>query len=146
MKKIRLKNKQIDYPILIGSNLYKDIGTISKKYLEKNRVFVVSDSIVYDLYKNKILNSFKKSKIECIFIPITVSEKKKNINTVASLSSKIMAYGVDRKDTVIARGWYPWRYCWVYCKYNFTRYKLHTITYNSIGTSRLVCGWQDWSK
>jgi 3-dehydroquinate synthetase len=67
MKKIRLKNKQIDYPILIGSNLYKDIGTISKKYLEKNRVFVVSDSIVYDLYKNKILSSFKKSKIECIF-------------------------------------------------------------------------------
>ena len=104
MKKIRLKNKQIDYPILIGSNLYKDIGTISKKYLEKNRVFVVSDSIVYDLYKNKILNSFKKSKIECIFIPITVSEKKKNINTVASLSTKIMGYGVDRKDTVIALG------------------------------------------
>ena len=63
MKKIRLKNKQIDYPILIGSNLYKDIGIISKKYLEKNRVFVVSDSIVYNFYKNKILNSFKKSKI-----------------------------------------------------------------------------------
>ena len=56
MKKIILKNKQIDYPILIGSNLYKDIGTISKKYLEKNRVFVVSDIIVYDFYKNKILN------------------------------------------------------------------------------------------
>jgi 3-dehydroquinate synthase len=38
------------------------------------------------------------------FIPLTVSEKKKNINTVASLSSKIMAYGIDRKDTVIALG------------------------------------------
>ena len=36
MKTIRLKNKQIDYPILIGSNLYKDIGKICKKYLEKN--------------------------------------------------------------------------------------------------------------
>ena len=79
MKKIRLKNKQIDYPILIGSNIYKDIGLICKKYLEKNRVFIVCDNVVYDLYKKVLQNSFKKANVECIFIAITVSEKKKNI-------------------------------------------------------------------
>ena len=104
MKTIRLENKQINYPILIGSNLYKDIGKICKKYLEKNRVFIVCDITIYNLYKDEIYTSFKKTKIECIFIPIAVSEKKKNINTVASLSSKIIAHSVDRKDTIIALG------------------------------------------
>ena len=104
MKKIRLKNKQIDYPILIGSNIYKNVGSICKKYLEKDRVFIVCDKIVYDLYKKVLQNSFNKAKIECIFIPIIVSEKKKNINTVASLSSKIISHSVDRKDTIIALG------------------------------------------
>tara|TARA_B110000240_G_scaffold162268_1_gene181721 strand:- start:85 stop:1185 length:1101 start_codon:yes stop_codon:yes gene_type:complete len=104
MKKIRLKNKQIDYPILIGSNIYKDIGLICKKYLEKNRVFIVCDNVVYDLYKKVLQNSFKKANVECIFIAITVSEKKKNIITVASLSSKIISHGVDRKDTIVAFG------------------------------------------
>jgi 3-dehydroquinate synthetase len=59
--------------------------------------------------KIKYLVHLRNQKLNVFFIPITVSEKKKNINTVASLSSKIMAYGVDRKDTVIALGGgIPW--------------------------------------
>ena len=104
MKKIKLKNKDINYSILIDNGIYKNAGNICKPYLFKKRVFIVCDKVVYSLYKKILSNSFQKSKIEVVFIPIEVSEKKKNIATIAKLTSKILSFNIDRKDTIIAFG------------------------------------------
>ena len=37
MKTIKLKNKQINYSILIGNGIYKGTGSILKKYLIKKQ-------------------------------------------------------------------------------------------------------------
>ena len=104
MKTIKLKNKQINYSILIGNGIYKGTGSILKKYLIKNRVFIICDYVVFNLYKKKLSTSLKQSKIEAIFIPIKVDEKKKNIATVSKLTSKLLSFNIDRKDTIIAFG------------------------------------------
>ena len=104
MKTIRLKNNQINYPIFIGSGLYADIGKLCKQYIDKDRVFIISDSVVSTLYKPEIIRAFKTAKVKCIFISISVNEKKKNINTVINLSNRLFSYNVDRQDTVIAFG------------------------------------------
>jgi 3-dehydroquinate synthetase len=51
MKTIKLKNKHIDYSILIGNGIYKSTGSILKKYLIKKRVFIICDLVVFNLYK-----------------------------------------------------------------------------------------------
>ena len=104
MKTIKLKNKHIDYSILIGNGIYKSTGSILKKYLIKKRVFIICDLVVFNLYKKNLSTSLKRSKIEAIFIPIKVDERKKNIATVSTLSSKLLSFNIDRKDTIIAFG------------------------------------------
>jgi 3-dehydroquinate synthetase len=89
MKTIKLKNKHIDYSILIGNGIYKSTGSILKKYLIKKRVFIICDLVVFNLYEKNLSTSLKRSKIEAIFIPIKVDERKKNIATVSTLSSKL---------------------------------------------------------
>ena len=104
MKTIKLKNKHINYSILIGNGIYKSTGSILKKYLINKRVFIICDLVVFNLYKNNLSTSLKRSKIQAIFIPIKVNEKKKNISTVSKLSSKLLSFNIDRKDTIIAFG------------------------------------------
>ena len=104
MKTIKLKNKHIDYSILIGNGIYKSTGSILKKYLIKKRVFIICDLVVFNLYEKNLSTSLKRSKIEAIFIPIKVDERKKNIATVSILSSKLLSFNIDRKDTIIAFG------------------------------------------
>ena len=67
-------------------------------------MFIICDLVVFNLYKNNLSTSLKRSKIEAIFIPIKVDERKKNIATVATLSSKLLSFNIDRKDTIIAFG------------------------------------------
>ena len=92
MKTIKLKNKHIDYSILIGNGIYKSIGSILKKHLIKKKVFIICDLVVFNLYEKNLSTSLKRSKIEAIFIPIKVDERKKNIATVSTLSSKLLPY------------------------------------------------------
>ena len=70
MKTIKLKNKHIDYSILIGNGIYKSTGSILKKYLIKKRVFIICDVVVLNLYKKNLSNSLKSSIIEVIFFRI----------------------------------------------------------------------------
>ena len=104
MKTIKLKNKHINYSILIGNGIYKSAGSILKKCLIKKRVFIICDLVVFNLYKNNLSTSLKRSKIQAIFIPIKVDERKKNMATVSKLSSKLLSFNIDRKDTIIAFG------------------------------------------
>ena len=104
MKTIKLKNKYINYSILIGNGIYKNTGSILKKCLIKKRVFIICDLVVFNLYKNNLSTSLKRCKIEAIFIPIKVNERNKNIATVSTLTSKLLSFNIDREDTIIAFG------------------------------------------
>lgn len=106
MKKlVRIKlKKKVDhsYPILISSDI--NIAKEIKKIKLNNNYVIITDDIVYNLYKNKIQQEFSKEKLNCQFITIKHGEKSKSLKIFQKISEKMLKYGFDRKSTVIAFG------------------------------------------
>ena len=101
--KIELK-KHIDnsYPIIISSNIdfAKEIKTLNLN----NNYAIITDNIVYKLYRDKIERNFIKEKINFKFIVFNHGEKNKNLKTLKNISEKMLKLGFDRKSTIIALG------------------------------------------
>ena len=101
--KIKLK-KQIDnsYNILISSNI--NIAKEIKNLKLNNNFAIITDNIVYKLYHKKIINEFKKEKLNYKFFIFKNGEKQKNIKTFHNISEKMLNDGFDRKSCIIALG------------------------------------------
>ncbi len=105
MKKIRLivKTKSKKYPIIIGSNIIKEI----KKILKSNNISFEKCLIVYDtkVPRNKlnILKKEIKSKKKIIY-NFNSSEKNKNLKSINSLLNILFKFKFNRNDCIISLG------------------------------------------
>ena len=79
MKKIIVRTKDKTYPIIIGSNLTKNLNKIFKKNsIKSNKYMFILDSNL----PNKIVNNIKKQfNKETVFYKFKSSEKNKSFNT-----------------------------------------------------------------
>ena len=106
MKKIvniKLK-KNIDnsYPILISSNI--NLAEEIKKLELNNNYAIITDDIVYRLYKDRIQQGFSKEKLNFKFLVIKHGEKSKRFKTFKTISNKMLRSGFDRQSCIIAFG------------------------------------------
>ncbi len=67
-KVLKIITRQGKYPIIIGHNIIKDLGTYLKPVLNNNRVFIVTNREVIKIYKKKLLNILKKNNLKAILI------------------------------------------------------------------------------
>src|SRR5574344_723820 len=90
MIELSLKNSKI----LIQSRIIEEL----EKYLNYNKVLIITDDKVYKLYKDKM--QFKNAKI---FV-VKNGEKSKNFDNYKKIIKKGLEFGLDRKSAIVAFG------------------------------------------
>ncbi|MBU1078202.1 MAG: 3-dehydroquinate synthase, partial [Spirochaetes bacterium] len=101
--KIKLK-KSVDhsYSILISAKM--DLGREIRKLNLNNNFAVITDNIVYKLYKDKIIRGFSREKLQYRFFVFKNGERNKNLRVFKKISEQMLRSGFDRGSTVIALG------------------------------------------
>ena len=96
------KNIDNSFNILISSNI--NLAKEIKKIDLNNNYAIITDDIVYRLYRYKIENGFSNEKLNYKVFIIKHGEKSKSLKILQKLSEKMLKAGFDRKSTIIALG------------------------------------------
>lgn len=97
---ITIKEKQKQYPIIIGQNLLEKIASLIDLH-QYSRIVVIADNIVGRLYAMKLQSSLPQNHI---VIGTKPGEKEKNLENVQYFWQELAAFGCDRKSLVINLG------------------------------------------
>lgn len=92
------------YPIIIGSNILTEVGAIVKKYLEADKIIIVTNNTVKALYGSLVENSLVAEGYEVDFAVISDGEKYKNTASLEKIWDKCLEFKVERKDAIVALG------------------------------------------
>lgn len=97
-------NVKAGYDVKIGQGLLENIGTeIEKLNLNINKVAVITDSNVKDLYLETCLKSLNKFG-DASAIIFNAGEESKNIETFGEILEALAMYEITRNDLIIALG------------------------------------------
>ena len=101
--KLQIKTKSEKYPIIIGSDIIKNLNLYLSKYsINFNKCLLVIDKNIPNKMISKIKKSLKKKKIfKLIFI---ANEKNKNMNHVNKILKILLNKNFSRQDCVITVG------------------------------------------
>ena len=101
--KLNIKTKLEKYPIIIGSNLIKDLAFYAKKNsINFNQCLLVVDKNVPTKMISKIMKSLKKKKI--IKFLFNSNEKNKNLKSVNKILQILLNKNFSRFDCLITVG------------------------------------------
>jgi 3-dehydroquinate synthase len=101
--KLKVKTKNLKYPIFIGKNIIDKIQKLLKKNLINfNQCLIIIDKNVPKKQINKILNSLPKTKITLHYF--NASEKNKNQKNIDKILSILLSKNFNRNDCVISIG------------------------------------------
>ena len=101
--KLTVKTNSENYPIIIGSNIIKNISNLFKNNLIKfEKALLIIDKNVPRRMILKIKKSLSKK--EVYLISISASEKNKNQNTVNLILENLLKKNFSRKDCLISVG------------------------------------------
>ena len=103
------KVENLSYPIIIGDNILSSSGEILKEFIYKKNVVVIYDSFfsVKTSPNNEFeefVQSINKSTTTLNFIDIPGGDQTKNINQLNEIIEKVLTYGIDRQNVIIAFG------------------------------------------
>lgn len=90
------------YDIIVGNNILNKIDLNS--YIIKNKILIISDDIVWNIYKNKISNLFKSQNLDFFSFIIPHGEKSKSLNIVNQIYNILYQNNFIRTDYLIALG------------------------------------------
>ena len=68
------------------------------------KICVISDSNVFPLYGQQVIDSLKKATEDVYNIIFTAGEEHKNLDTVKEIYKGLIKYKLDRKDLIVALG------------------------------------------
>ena len=103
------KVENLSYPIIIGNNILSSSGEILKEFIYKKNVVVIYDSFfsVKTSPNNEFeefVQSINKLTTTLNFIDIPGGDQTKNINQLNEIIEKVLTYGIDRQNVIIAFG------------------------------------------
>ena len=101
--KLNIKTRSENYPIIIGSNIIKNLN----QYLNKNSInfdqcLLIIDKKVDNKMILKVIKSLKKKKISKFFF--NANEKNKNIKNIYKILNILLNKNFSRQDCVITIG------------------------------------------
>ena len=101
--KLNIKTKLDKYPIIIGSNLVKDLALhLNRNSISFNQCLLVIDKNVPSRMISKIIKSLKRKKIYKFLF--NANEKNKNFNSVNKILQILLNKNFSRLDCVISIG------------------------------------------
>ncbi len=92
------------YEVIIEENLLSSCGEHIKKHTSAEKVCVVSDTNVFPVYGNSVVEQLKANGFETVSYIISAGEKSKTPKTVVSLAEFLAENEFTRKDLVVALG------------------------------------------
>ena len=103
------KVENLSYPIIIGDNILSSSGEILKEFIYKKNVIIIYDSFfsVKTSPNNEFeefVQSINKLTTTLNFIDIPGGDQTKNINQLNEIIEKVLTYGIDRQNVIIAFG------------------------------------------
>ena len=103
------KVENLSYPIIIGDNILSSSGEILKEFIYKKNVIVIYDSFfsVKTSPNNEFeefVQSINKLTTTLNFIDIPGGDQTKNINQLNEIIEKVLTFGIDRQNVIIAFG------------------------------------------
>lgn len=101
---IRVELGSRSYSIHIAAGLLKRVGEVCRPILASNRVLLVADQSVDQLYGDKISEALSEAGISVARAKVPSGESSKSIEQLSALYSECVRAGVDRKSAVIALG------------------------------------------
>jgi 3-dehydroquinate synthase len=104
MQKIRVELGKRSYNIMIGPMILKDIGKTLKKFEFSNKVALISNPTVYNLYGKTISESLKDSGYDLIEILLPDGEEYKSLASTGKIYEALLKAKLDRKSALIALG------------------------------------------
>ncbi len=101
--KLNVKTKSENYPIIIGSNIIKNLALyLSKNSIHFSQCLLIIDKKVPKKIISKIIKSLKKKKISRFLF--TANEKNKNIYNINKILQILLNKNFSRLDCVITIG------------------------------------------
>jgi 3-dehydroquinate synthase len=104
MQEIRVELGERSYNIMIGNGILKDIGGIIEKFEFSNKLALISNPTVYDLYGKKISESLKASGHDLIEVLLPDGEEYKSLASTEKIYESLLKAKLDRKSALIALG------------------------------------------
>ena len=103
------KVENLSYPIIIGDNILSSSGEILKEFIYKKNVIVIYDSFFSvktgpNNEFEEFVQSINKLTTTLNFIDIPGGDQTKNINQLNEIIEKVLTYGIDRQNVIIAFG------------------------------------------
>lgn len=104
MKSLTVNLTGKDYDILIGKSLLSSIGTLIKERFSPNKIVIVTDDTVNELYGNNVVENLQSEQFTVKLISLTPGEQAKSLDNLSFLYNEILSFGFTRSDLVIALG------------------------------------------
>ena len=92
------------YNILIERGLIKNCGEEIRKVSKAKRVMVISDSNVFPIYGDTVINSLKDNGFEVFSCIFEAGEHSKKLETIYTFYNELVNNGFTRSDLIVALG------------------------------------------
>jgi 3-dehydroquinate synthase len=100
--KVELGNQS--YPVFIGSGVLEKLGEMYRLYDFGDQVAVITDTVVHDLYGERLRGCFQNQVRLFEIISVAPGETSKSLARVEEIVQTLLEIGFDRQGTVIAFG------------------------------------------
>lgn len=92
------------YDIIIKNGIIDNCGEFIKKVSNAMRVAVISDTNVFPIYGEKVVNSLKNSGYQVYSFTFEAGEKSKNLTTISKMYDFLAENHITRTDLIVALG------------------------------------------
>ncbi len=104
MERIKVALDDRSYDIIICSDCIKDTGNYIKDIGLKDKICIVTNQRINNLYGKRITGYLKKAGFAPFSILIPDGERYKNLKTVSDIYDKLISYKIERNSSLIALG------------------------------------------
>lgn len=101
---VRVELGDRSYDILIGNGLMARAGALLSPVLKQNRVFILSDDVVWGLHGAALTRGLKASGVAAFERILPAGESTKNWDLLGDTLNWLLQHGAGRDDTVLAFG------------------------------------------
>lgn len=103
MKKVRV-DTNTPYDILIERGIIKNCGEYIRKVTSAQKVCLITDSNVAEIYADTVEDSLKKAGFDVVTHIFPAGEKSKHLGSIAEMYSVMADFRMSRGDIVVALG------------------------------------------
>ncbi len=104
MKTVKIDLYENSYDILIENGLLESIADKIRLVYEGNKIAIITDSNLHNIYGNDLFNKLTKAGFKVFFIVIEPGELSKSFNTLENIYNKLVSEGITRTDLILAFG------------------------------------------